>query len=124
MSDSSCPPVNKRLILATVLLAAFLLFLLCFGFLRNRSEKTGPAATTQTSDISVESPYGFGFRRGHDAFCEQFGIRVPPETSPRPTKVFSYMSDHASASDDGEMEKGYVDGYHRAAAMYSCPRGE
>lgn len=63
--------------------------------------------------VEVLDGYGYGYRVGHASFLRQMGrdVSLPP--------AVSYVSSH----DDGEYSRGYVDGYHRATAEFSCPGG-
>lgn len=62
-----------------------------------------------------EAPYDLGYRTGYRAFQLQMG-----ETAPC---LVRYTSSSETVESLGEEAiEGYVDGYHRAAASYVCPR--
>lgn len=68
-----------------------------------------------SSFARLETPYEQGFRNGYDAFLAQTGQYIP-----RPSVSASYAASYSS--DDEEVSRGYVDGYHRATQMEHCPR--
>jgi hypothetical protein len=61
----------------------------------------------------AESAYSYGFDRGQACFRVQMGEDVKIPSSSR------YMVEGHWSED--EVGRGYVDGYHRAASMFSCP---
>jgi len=66
----------------------------------------------ESSEV-VKSDYVYGFDRGQACFRRQMGEDVEIPSSSR------YMTEgHWS---EEEVSRGYVDGYHRATEMFSCP---
>lgn len=62
-----------------------------------------------------ETPYETGYRTGYRAFQLQMGQEAP--------RLVKYTSSSETVESLGEdASKGYVDGYHRAADSYVCPR--
>jgi len=61
----------------------------------------------------ADSAYSYGFDRGRACFLVQMGEDVKIPSSSR------YMTEGHWSED--EVGRGYVDGYHRAAEMFSCP---
>lgn len=68
------------------------------------------------SPLRPETAYEQGFRNGYSSFLAQTGKYIP-----QPNVTASYASSYSS--DDEDVQKGYVDGYHRATEVESCPRG-
>jgi hypothetical protein len=114
---------NKRIFLAFLLLMC----LAVFGNWTFRRD-VRPAAKipeaveydpkTLLADIGTDKsrPYQHGYRVGFDAFLKQTGRYMP-----RPA-VASYTSSENFDMEDSEVERGYVDGYHKATELQNCPR--
>lgn len=109
------PLFNKRVFAAVCLCmcvaAAFLLW---------------PERTTRESQEEAPAPmvardpqtaYQRGFNEGFDAFLKQTN-----QYTPRPLVVTYTRSEENEAGDDEEVNKGYVDGYHKATELQNCPR--
>lgn len=103
-----------------------LLVCICLGFisvlaLTMNAEKRTPktdsvvAKTAREEEgysIVIKTSYDEGYYNGYHAFLEQFEIEVPK------TKTIKYLS---YAKDKEDMQRGYVDGYHKAAESIHCP---
>lgn len=96
-----------------VLIVAFVLGLLAAYFVFwariSSDEVPEPVLGIMRSD---PSPYELGYETGRRAFLVQMGEEVEP--------VVRYTS--SVVLDREESDRGYVDGYHRAAETYNCPR--
>jgi hypothetical protein len=100
---------------------AILVFLVTLIFVaRNRKITEAPkklqsqAESTETIPPVVNTAYENGRVAGHYAFLKQVGQYIP---MPKAAKYSVNMGD-----DEEEFNKGYVDGYHRAAESLHCPR--
>jgi len=120
-------PMFDRRIFSAVCLAGSLslaMYLICgkIGFPPDRAPEsavsvpdTGGLAADADARYELETSYEHGFRVGYDAFLKQTG-RYIPQTSGSTKRTASYtMSDE-------DVSRGYVDGYHRAADLGTCPR--
>lgn len=67
-------------------------------------------------EAQVESAYEAGYESGYRAFMMQMGKKVAPVAR------YAVLKDSFSPEDGEEMDRGYVDGYHRAADSFVCPR--
>jgi len=70
------------------------------------------------SEAIVEADsYRKGYMRGYHAFLAQTGTYMPPPVA------IAYTSSHPDVPEDQDRDmKGYVDGYHKAAESFQCPR--
>jgi hypothetical protein len=73
---------------------------------------SAPEGSIESLEVA-DSAYSYGFRRGEACFLVQMGEDVKIPSSSR------YMVEGHWSEDD--VGRGYVDGYHRAAEMFSCP---
>jgi hypothetical protein len=73
---------------------------------------SAPRDSIESSEVA-DSAYSYGFDRGRACFLVQMGEDVKIPSSSR------YMVEGHWSED--EVGRGYVDGYHRAASMFSCP---
>lgn len=99
-----------------VLIVALILGILAAYFVFRVRTSSDDVPEPVLGIMSEPSSYEVGYEVGKRAFLIQMGGEVDP--------VVRYTST-ASASfsgEDGEMSRGYVDGYHRAAETYNCPR--
>lgn len=114
------PLFNKRIFLA------FLLLICATAFASWFLKKSGPPSLPpdsaekdlKTQIAADETSYELGFRTGFDAFLKQVG-----RYEQRPA-VASYTSSQNINMDDAEVSRGYVDGYHKATELQSCPGGK
>lgn len=100
---------------------AILLLAVCAGalsisYLMNRPEKNAKLENIEyPSPIVIRTAYEEGYWKGYGAFLSQSGFKLPP------IKFAKYtFSD--SEEEKGEVERGYVDGYHKATECVLCPR--
>lgn len=75
-------------------------------------ERPGPSALVR----EPRTAYQRGFDDGFDAFLMQTN-----QYTPRPF-VAKYSTSEEGDSDEEEVERGYVDGYHKATELQHCPR--
>jgi hypothetical protein len=114
-------PLFDRKIFVAMCLAGTLslVMYLIFGTLGLPPESAPESAEVvpNLSDFArAETPYEQGFRTGYSAFLKQTGQYIP-----RPGVSASYASSYSS--DDEDVSRGYVDGYHKATEMEHCPGG-
>lgn len=109
---------GKNAIILFAVLAASLAALFVWRLAPRGGTDEGPPSTP----IRYETPYEFGYRRGYDAFCAQAGVAPPTRQHAALPTAVRYTSAHGHGGDESEMEKGYVDGYHRATELEYCPR--
>ena len=68
-------------------------------------------------ELQGPDEYRAAYSRGYVAFLSQMGLPLPP-----PEQVVQYTSlVNEEEKSPEEEEKGYADGYHRAAESFSCP---
>lgn len=109
------PLFNRRTFLAFCLLMC--LVASASWFLRKTDRAPESVEIDPSSRLAVvPSAYQHGYVSGFDAFLKQTG-----QYAPRPA-VASYTSSKEYSMDDKEVERGYVDGYHKAAELQNCPR--
>jgi hypothetical protein len=86
------------------------------------------ATTPQHFDGDIQSEaYSFGFKRGKDAFLIQSeNPSAPPSTTKEEYAVLfeDKYSDEEKNTYKESMLKGYIDGYHKTAETFYCPRTE
>lgn len=92
----------------------FLVFVVSLGLFLFRSPVRKPEPEA-AREYFVETPYRSGYRRGYESFLEQMGeeVRLPR---------VRYVSNTGHEVSSEDELRGYVDGYHRAAASVHCPR--
>ena len=73
---------------------------------------SAPEDSIESLEVA-DSAYTYGFDRGRACFLVQMGEDVKIPSSSRYMVVGHWSED--------EVGRGYVDGYHRAAEMFSCP---
>lgn len=84
--------------------------------LMKRSEKKNTLENIESpSPIVISNAYEEGYWRGYGAFLSQSGLQLPP------VKLVKYSSSDSEEQKE-ELEKGYVDGYHKATECMFCPR--
>ena len=100
----------KRLIVLAVLIVVLAILV------KFRKNDDIPAVAEDSSVVVVNNTaYEEGRMAGHYAFLKQTGQYMPMQKSAKYSKD---MGD-----DEEEFNKGYVDGYHRAAESFHCPAG-
>lgn len=116
------PLFNKRKFLAFFLLACATVFVNWYFRKSERpavripdSVEIDPSARWADAE-SLSRPYRYGYKSGFEAFLKQTGRDVPRQM------VASYTSSETYEMDDEEVERGYVDGYHKATELQNCPR--
>lgn len=122
MSRILNPLFNRRVFLAFSLLICAVAFASWFAGRTERSALQAPESVEVdpharwASSIRPATPYQQGYMNGFDAFLKQTDQYIP-----RPL-VASYTSSEKYEMDNEEVERGYVDGYHRASELQNCPR--
>ena len=99
-----------------VLIVAFVLGILAAYFVfraRTASEVPEPVLGVMRSD---PGSYEVGYEMGKRAFMIQMGMEVDPVVR------YTTISGSSGGGNEEEMNRGYVDGYHRAADGFICPR--
>jgi len=94
----------------------------CAGLAMFLSLMTAPErrSSDKAVDFFLSDDYERGFVSGYRAFREQSEDYVPQEQYSPSVPAYSYSSYHWS-----ELEtRGYIDGYHKATAIQSCPANE
>jgi len=66
-----------------------------------------------------DAAYEHGFRKGYDAFLKQTG--QDDKVTQSAGVAYAYTSS-AFEEDDDDVQRGYVDGYHKATEAQHCPR--
>lgn len=103
----------KRLI---VLIVAVVV-LAMLGRIQDKKTERSPEVTEGSNVIVVSNTaYEEGCMAGHQAFLKQVGQYIP---MPKSAKYSKDMG----VDEQEEFNKGYVDGYHRAAESLHCPAG-
>lgn len=124
MQKSRCflnPLFDKKFFLLACLILSCTA-LIYFSRVRIHSEGPLPAGVDDPSIRRIEgiansgpmTPYRHGYISGFNAFLAQ--------TDQPMIQVASYTSQQDQPMDEKEVERGYVDGYHRATEVQSCPR--
>ena len=102
----------KRLIFLVVLVVALaILARFCKNDVPEVAEDSNVVVVNNTA-------YEEGRMTGHYAFLKQTGQCISTPKSAR------YSRKDMSDDEEDEFNKGYVDGYHRAADFFQCPAGQ
>lgn len=114
------PLFNKRIFaafcLACSLSLAMYLIYGRLGFPPDSAPESAEVVPYAGDFARAETAYEQGFRTGYSAFLKQTDQYIP-----QPGVSASYASSYSS--DDEDVSRGYVDGYHKATEMEHCPGG-
>jgi hypothetical protein len=70
------------------------------------------------------TPYDIGFRVGYEAFLKQVGMYTPDMAPKSAYTVLTGMNINEFSEEDSYwIDRGYVDGYHRATESVHCTGG-
>ena len=93
---------------------ALVVFLGSFLFVGESPREDSPEVVVL--EESFTTPYRHGYDRGYASFLRQMGEEAP---MPVAARYATGLDEHEVSEEEG---RGYVDGYHRAADGFVCPR--
>lgn len=119
----------RRIAILSLCVFAFFGFVWAY-FKQIDNKKTEPviAATPQEENLEkvLENVYQNSFNRGYRAFLSQFAKKEEPGVAYQYTVQIQEQAVSEQIKETPEykeaIDKGYVDGYHRASEMNQCPR--